>query len=121
MSVKCLIKNNFPRVIHSFPKKELAEFVVKRNQYAKVKTIGITSYYRTNGGNNVRVVIIVSKKKIAQACLRNRFRRLIREQVRLNKAKLSNFDLVIYLNAQALKFSSKDFLSNFNNLIKLMG
>ncbi len=70
---------------------------------------------RLNKFNYSRIGILVRKKYIKQAFLRNQIKRVIRESFRLNKNKLLNFDIIVIVK----EFNSNYFLKkNFKSFIE---
>jgi len=58
----------------------------------------------------LRLGVVIGKRKVALAVKRNRLRRLVREQFRLEQAKLSGLDWVVLVQAAANQGPSRDVL-----------
>jgi len=53
------------------------------------------AYYRDNELAHARIGVIASKRSVRLAVDRNRIRRIVKEQFRVNQSKLTNVDIVV--------------------------
>lgn len=65
-------------------------------------------YYLINEYDRPRLGIVISKRNCALAVNRNRIKRVIREQFRLNRHLLSTIDLVVFLKSSSQKISDQE-------------
>jgi ribonuclease P protein component len=72
-----------------------SEFKHVFDQPNKASTFSFLTFSRENQSTHSRVGLAISKKNAKRAVDRNRIKRLIRENFRLNKQKLPPVDIVI--------------------------
>jgi ribonuclease P protein component len=81
-----------------------------RRAFDRRKSAGddwLVVYGAENGLGHARLGLSVSKKKVKTAVARNRFKRLVREAFRLNRAELPpGIDLVVVPRGPALTFEA---------------
>lgn len=56
---------------------------------------GFTALVRRNGGEHARLGVVLAKRNLPGAVLRNRVRRLVREGFRMRCARLAGLDIVV--------------------------
>jgi ribonuclease P protein component len=75
-------------------------------------------YYLPNENNNIRVGLSISKK-VGKSVVRNRIRRLIKENIRLNVQNIKEgYDIIIIARVMSSKCSYEDINWALNNLFK---
>ena len=70
----------------------------------------LSFFYKTNEGSGLRVSVIIPKKNIKLATLRNQIKRKIYSYIEKNTSKLmsKNLDLVIVLNKKNIEITDSD-------------
>lgn len=74
------------------------EFSLVFQNKKKIYTSKITTFLKFNNLQHPRIGIFIPKKNIKFAHDRNRIKRIIRENFRINQYKISNIDFVFVLN-----------------------
>lgn len=79
-------------------------FVFQKPQLVKVTYITILSRY--NGLGYPRIGLIISKKSIKYAYIRNRIKRLIRESFRLHQHILLSLDFIVMVKKKIININN---------------
>jgi ribonuclease P protein component len=74
----------------------------------KIPTEIFTIYYCKNNFSCPRLGVIVPKKNVRESSKRNCFKRLIRENFRLNQHRFKNIDIVVFVNNKANALAEKE-------------
>ncbi len=90
---------------------------IKLNNIKKFKPFII--YYKLNKLNNPRIRVIINKKQIKLSTLRNKFKRKIYENFRINQLKIKKIDFIVKVNNNITKISKK-LLNKYINKIWLI-
>ncbi|MDQ1237214.1 MAG: ribonuclease P protein component [Wigglesworthia glossinidia] len=96
-------KNTLPKYMRISKSKEIC-FILKNAK--KICTSWVIFFYHTNLFNYPRIGLIVLKKYIYLSHDRNRIKRLIKENFRLNQFKLIKFDFLIFPKKNILKYKN---------------
>ncbi len=73
-----------------------------------------TVLYKSNGEQEARLGLAISKKHCRGAVGRNRLKRLVRESFRMNRADLQGLDLVVMNQPPATRASNKALFDSLN-------
>ncbi len=76
------------------------------------------AYYRSNEMACARMGAITSKRNIRFAVMRNRIRRILKEQFRLNQHELPSLDIVFIAKREANKVENKELQQCIEILLK---
>jgi ribonuclease P protein component len=85
-------------VIHNSHKKRLSnpsEFKAVFQAGRKISSCHFAIHFKKNQCANSRLGIIIAKRNIRKAVLRNRIKRIVRESFRLNQSELGSLDVII--------------------------
>jgi ribonuclease P protein component len=72
---------------------------------------------RAEGSNEARLGLVVAKKLLKRAVDRNRVKRVVREQFRVQRASIPPYDLVVRLAVKVRPLDGKEIASDFLALL----
>ena len=93
-----------------------ADFAALRAAARRITTPLLKVEYRPNAGTRPRLGMAVSRRVSKKAVVRNRIRRVIREQFRLNQPLLPNVDMLLIARAAAAECSNADLRADFASI-----
>ena len=98
--------------------KNKADFQFVYNQKTKISQKFLIATYKKNNFSYPRLGVTVSKRVSKLAVTRNKIKRIVREQFRLNQARLPKIDIVIIMRPEAVKLSKNALQEQINKLWK---
>ena len=104
--------NGFPRDLRLTTKTQFKQTFL---QSKKISTKLYAIFYCKNNLNHPRLGLVVPKKSIKQANDRNAFKRVVRENFRLNKHCLGGVDIIVLSYKEAMSASKKDLCQHLIN------
>jgi len=88
------------------------DFAALRTNATRLTTISFVAEYRHNVGDTARLGMAVSRRVSKRAVVRNRIRRLIREEFRLHRSLLPHFDILLIARVAAAQRSNRELHSD---------
>ena len=85
----------------------------------KISRKSIQLRCQPNHQSLARLAIIVSKKVVQQAALRNQYRRIIRESFRHHQETIKGLDLIVIVRSKCTLLDKKLFRNDVDNLWQL--
>ena len=93
-----------------------ADFAALRSAARRITTPLLKLEYSPNAAACARLAMAVSRRVSKKAVVRNRIRRVIREQFRLHQAVLPAIDMLFIARTAAAESSNADLRADFNKL-----
>lgn len=84
----------------------------------KITADGIRIYSKRNQFARPRLGMVIAKREIPKAVIRNRIKRVIRESIRLNQYELVGFDIVVVISKQILQLDNRSFRTCLEKLLR---
>lgn len=115
------MKYLFPREIRLVTTAQFKKVLSKSKEQKKISSELFTIYFCCTNLESPRLGVIVPKKNVNKSSRRNYFKRIIREQFRLNQYKFKKLDMVVFVNNSGKTLSKKELNSKlekqFNKLL----
>ena len=106
----------FPRSVRLLTAQDFKAIFSGAKYKASTKEFLLLAIPCTSGHS--RLGLVVAKKGVKKAVARNRLKRLIREQFRLNKSRLGDVDLVILTRKGADQLTNTDIVRDLEKLFR---
>ncbi|OGT53553.1 MAG: ribonuclease P protein component [Gammaproteobacteria bacterium RIFCSPHIGHO2_12_FULL_41_15] len=98
--------------------KKQSEFTAVFNNQQKIVGKYLVLYLLDNNQKTPRLGVVVSKKQVPKSVDRNRFKRLIKESIRLKQKDIIPLDLVVVIRRIALRADNNDIRQCLSGIIK---
>lgn len=99
--------NKFPRKLRLITEAEF-KGVLKNRTRQKITSRAFDICFCGNGIAYPRLAVVVPKRNIKEATKRNYFKRVVRENFRLNQHRFKHMDIVVFVNSAAKDLIKRD-------------
>jgi len=103
--MNCRKRNGFPRKLRLTNQAQYKRVFDKKQ---KIFAEPFAIYYRANDLAHPRLGVGVAKKNVGKSSQRNYFKRIIKEEFRLNQHGIKNTDVLVFVRSGAEKIPQKE-------------